>query len=75
MFAMYRVKVEQIILFMKILLQISILKVSKIILMLLGAPVQMFWRRFCENQGRENFVLASCSFKAYCKLQCTKASI
>ena len=36
--------------------------------MFFSAPVQEFWRRFCENQGRENFVLTSCSFKAYCQL-------
>ena len=36
--------------------------------MFLGALVRKFWWRCCQNQGRENFVLASCSFKAYCQL-------
>ena len=36
--------------------------------MFFGAPVQKFWRQFCENQGCKNFVLASCSFKTYCQL-------
>ena len=26
-----------------------------------GTPVPKFWWQFCENQGRKNFVLASCS--------------
>ena len=34
----------------------------------LVVPVPKFWRWFCENQGHENFVLVTCSFKAYCKL-------
>ena len=33
--------------------------------MFFGAPVPKFWWRFCENQGHENFVLASCSFKLH----------
>ena len=49
------------------LLGANVLK-RKWILMFFGPPVQKFWWQFSENQGRENFVLASCSFKAYCKL-------
>ena len=37
-------------------------------IMFFGVPVQKFWRHFCENQRLENFVLASCSFKAHCQL-------
>ena len=61
-FATYRVKVEQIILFVKITNRYFERK-------------QCFsghqFRSFdggCENQGRKNFVLASCLFKAYCQL-------
>ena len=61
-FATYRVKVEQIIiLFVKIVNRYFERKCLS---------VRQF-RSFdggCENQGRKNFVLASCSFKAYCQL-------
>ena len=58
-FATYRVKVERIILFVKIANQYFERKCFS---------VQKFWGQFCENQRHENFVLASCSFKAYCQL-------
>ena len=36
--------------------------------MFFGVPVPRVWQRLCENHGCEDFVLASCSFKAYYKL-------
>ena len=63
MFTMYIVKVEQIILFGKIVNQYFRRKESFSV-----ASVLKFWWRFCENQGRENSVLVSCSFKAYSKV-------
>ena len=62
-FATYRVKVEQIILQMKIVDRYFERKEW-----FSAAPVPAFWQRFCENRGRENLVLDSRSFKAYFKL-------
>jgi len=62
MFATYRVKVEQIILLVKIMNRYFEGKEC-----FSAAPVPKFLGRFCENQGLENFALVSCSFKAYCK--------
>ena len=63
MFATYRVKVEQIILFVKVMnWYLEKKKVPQ------WHQFPRFWWRFCENQGCKNFVLVSCSFKAYCKL-------
>ena len=60
MFATYRVKMEQIILFVKILNQHVERKEC-----FSAASVLKFSWRF----GAKNFVLVSCSFKVYCKLQ------
>ena len=59
----YRVTVEQIILLLKIVNQYFEKK-----RMFFGMPVQKFWWWFCENQGCQNFALASYFFKAYCQL-------
>ena len=37
--------------------------------------IPKFWRWFCEDQGHENFVLDSFSFKAYMTLQVTQGNI
>ena len=63
MFAKYRVKVEQIILLVKIVHWYFERKEC-----FLAVPVPKFWWWIFENQGRKKFVLVSCSFKAYCKL-------
>ena len=60
-----RVYVERIILFVKVVNQYFRAKN-----VFRCASSGLFWRRFSVNQGHVNFVhvLASCSFKAYCKL-------
>ena len=60
-----RVYVEWIILFVKI-----VNRYFKAKNLFQCTSSELFWRRFSENQGCVNFVhvLASCSFKAYCKL-------
>ena len=63
MFATYRVKVEQIIFWMKV-----VNRYFERNEWFLVAPVPEFWRRFCEHKEWENFVLDSRSFKAYSKL-------
>ena len=62
-FAAYRIMVEWIVLFVKIVNQYFEREECFWV-----APVAKFWWQFCENQGHEEFVLVSCSFKAYYKL-------
>ena len=61
--------VEQIALFLKIVNQHFERKEC-----LWVVAVAMFLWQFCENQGREKFVLVSCSFRTY-SAQATQANI
>ena len=64
MFAAYRIVVERIVLFVKIVNQYFERKEFFVV-----APVPMFWWRFPENQGRE------CQLFIQSVLQATQASI